>query len=86
MNRLLIILLLGVLSLTTSAAKKKEAKTDVSVGCLRVENLDNPLGIDTAEPRFSWQIGSDKQNVLQTAYQLIVSDDKGEVWNTGSNT
>ena len=83
MNRLLIILLLGVLSLTTSAAKKKEAKTDVSVGCLRVENLDNPLGIDTAEPRFSWQIGSDKQNVLQTAYQLIVSDDKGEVWNTG---
>ena len=72
-----------MLSLTASAVKKKVAKSDVSVGTLRVENLDRPLGIDTAEPRFSWQITSDKQDVRQTAYQIVVSDDKGEVWNTG---
>ena len=81
MNSLLVILL-AMLSLSASAAKKKVVKPDVSVGNLRVENLDNPLGIDTAEPRFSWQIASDKQNVRQTAYQIIVNDDNGEVWNT----
>ena len=61
----------------------KQMKPDVSVGNLRVENLDQPLGIDTAEPRFSWQIISDKRDVRQTAYQIVVNDDKGEVWNTG---
>jgi alpha-L-rhamnosidase len=75
--------LLALLPLTVSAAKKKVVKPDVSVVNLRVENLEKPLGIDTAEPRFSWQITSDKQKVLQTAYQIIVSDNKGEVWNTG---
>ena len=82
MNRILIILL-ALLPLTVSAAKKKVVKPDVSVVNLRVENLKKPIGIDTAEPRFSWQITSDKQNVRQTAYQIIVSDNKGEVWNTG---
>lgn len=66
-----------------SAAKKKAARPDVSVGNLRVENLDKPIGIDTAEPCFSWQITSNQQNVRQTAYQIIVSDEKGELWNTG---
>ena len=79
----LLIILLAILSLTASAAKKKVVKPDVSVGNLRVENLEQPLGIDTAEPRFSWQITSIKQDVHQTAYQIIVSDDEGEVWNTG---
>ena len=50
---------------------------------LRVENLDKPLGIDTSEPRFSWQITSDKKNVRQTAYQIVVSSDQGELWNSG---
>ena len=81
MNSLLVILL-AMLPLSASAAKKKVVKPDVSVGNLCVENLDNPLGIDTAEPRFSWQIASDKQNVRQTAYQIIVNDDNGEIWNT----
>lgn len=79
----LIIILLAILSLTASAAKKKVVRPDVNVGNLRVENLVQPLGIDTDTPRFSWQILSDKQDVRQTAYQIIVCDDKGEVWNTG---
>ncbi|MBQ2208540.1 MAG: hypothetical protein II404_01070, partial [Prevotella sp.] len=82
MNRLLIILL-AMLSLTVSAKKKKEVKPAVSISWLRVENLQNPQGIDTAEPRFSWTILSDKQDVRQTAYQIVVSTEKGEVWNTG---
>ena len=55
----------------------------VEVTNLRVENLDKPLGIDTNEPRFSWQITSDKKNVCQTAYQIVVSGDQGELWNSG---
>ena len=78
-----LILLLVLLPLMVSAAKKKVVKPDVSVGNLRVENLVKPLGIDTDTPRFSWQITSNQQDVKQTAYQIVVCDDKGEVWNTG---
>ncbi len=82
MKRLLIILL-TLLPLAAMAKGKKEVKADVSVGALRVENMEQPLGIDTAEPRFSWKIFSSKQNVRQTAYQIVVSSDKGEMWNSG---
>ena len=81
MKRLLIILL-AMLPLI-GIAKNKVAKPDVSVSWLRVENLEKPMGIDTDKPRFSWIIQSDKQNVKQTAYQIIVTTDKGEVWNSG---
>ena len=64
-------------------AKKKLAAPDVSVQHLCVENMVKPLGIDTDKPRFSWQIVSTRQDVRQTAYQIIVSDDKGEMWNSG---
>ena len=78
-----LIILFALLPLTVSAAKKKTVKPAVSVENLRVENLDKPLGIDTNEPRFSWQITSDKKNVCQTAYQIVVSGDQGELWNSG---
>ena len=81
MKRLLIILL-AMLPLM-GMAKKKVTKPDVSVSWLRVENLEKPLGIDTDKPRFSWIILSDKQDVKQIAYQIIVTTNKGEVWNSG---
>ncbi len=76
-------IVLMLLTLPVCAAKKKAAIPGVSVTNLTVENLKRPLGIDTAEPRFSWQITSNQQDVCQTAYQIIVCDDQGEVWNTG---
>ncbi len=82
MKKLLAILLV-LLPLTGTAKKQKEVQPTVSVSSLRVENLDRPLGIDTDTPRFSWLINSEKQNVRQTAYQIIVSNGNGEVWNTG---
>lgn len=81
MKRALFILL--VMLPLMGIAKKKVAKPDVSISWLRVENMEKPMGIDTDKPRFSWIILSDKQNVKQTAYQIIVSTDKGEVWNSG---
>ena len=59
------------------------ALAKVNVENLRVENLVEPLGIGTATPRFSWIITSDERDVVQTAYHIIVSDDNGEVWNSG---
>ncbi len=79
----ILIILLAMVTMTASAAKKKDVKLDVSLTCLRVENMQQPLGIDTNIPRFSWQITSTKNEVRQTAYQIIVSGDQGELWNSG---
>ncbi|MCU0357923.1 MAG: family 78 glycoside hydrolase catalytic domain [Cyclobacteriaceae bacterium] len=54
------------------------------------ENLVNPTGIDV-QPRFSWQLFSDKRNVMQTAYEIRVSDSpstlaKASVWSSGKIT
>lgn len=49
----------------------------------------NPIGIDVLKPRLSWKIVSDKQNVLQSAYEIKVTDQspKGKVvWNSGKIT
>lgn len=48
---------------------------------LRCEYLKNPLGIDVVAPRLMWNCDS---GVTQTAYQVICSDDDGNVlWDTG---
>ena len=60
---------------------------------LQVSNLrcgfrNNPLGIG-ALPMFSWELQSTQNNVLQTAYRLLVADDslklannEGNVWDS----
>ena len=82
MKKLLTIMCLALLPMLV-AGKQKARVADVSLSWLRVENLEVPLSIDTDTPRFSWMIQSDKQNVRQTAHQIIVSTDQGEVWNSG---
>ena len=49
-----------------------------------MEYEETPLGIDVGQPRFSWQMESTEQAQSQTAYQIVVTDEKGEeVWNSG---
>ena len=49
-----------------------------------VENRSNPVGLDTKQPRFSWQLTSEKKNVMQSAYEVKVSDEsKKQVWTSG---
>ena len=62
----------------------------VPVTNLLVENLVNPIGIDVIQPRFTWQLISDKRNVQQTAYEIKVSSgstalnkNKQLVWSSG---
>ena len=45
----------------------------VSIVGLRTEYKHNPFGIDVLKPRLSWQLASDRRNVLQTAYQIQVA-------------
>jgi alpha-L-rhamnosidase len=48
---------------------------------LQVEYRNTPLGIDVAQPRFSWQMAATagERGVSQTAYQVQVKDPKGAV-------
>ncbi len=39
---------------------------------LKCEYMTNPIGIDYKNPRFSWILESDKQDVMQTAYEITV--------------
>ena len=45
----------------------------VTVTNLRTERMESPMSLDTPTPRFGWQIASDQQGVMQTAYHIIVA-------------
>ncbi|MDE6807931.1 MAG: alpha-L-rhamnosidase N-terminal domain-containing protein, partial [Prevotella sp.] len=45
--------------------------------------MAKPLGIGTAEPRFSWQLESNEREVIQTGYELVVESDSKTLWSTG---
>lgn len=58
-------------------------------GNLRVENVTNPAGLETTQPRLSWQLQSSARSVMQTRYRILVSDDPaalaantGNMWDT----
>lgn len=52
-----------------------------------VENRANPVGLDSKQPRFSWQLVSEKRNVTQSAYEVKVLDEgRKVVWTSGKVT
>jgi hypothetical protein len=46
----------------------------LSVANLRCEYKQDPVAVDAAKPRFSWELQSSQQGVLQTAYRILVAD------------
>ncbi|MBC7849033.1 MAG: family 78 glycoside hydrolase catalytic domain [Chitinophagaceae bacterium] len=57
---------------------------------LTCEYLSNPIAIDISTPRFAWNFSSAESNQLQSAYEIIVSDNvnditkgAGNAWQTG---
>lgn len=57
---------------------------------LRIDYMENPIGIDNPVPRLSWKISDRRQGAHQTAYRIIVGTDsinilngQGNVWDTG---
>ena len=76
----LLLVLLAISSFSAVAAVKTEVKE------LICEYHTNPLGIDIQKPRLSWKIVSVEENVLQTAYEIKVTDQlaKGKLlWTSG---
>jgi len=51
----------------------QNSKIEMNVINLKVESAINPIGIDVLQPRFSWQINSQRKGAAQTAYQIIVA-------------
>ena len=48
------------------------------------EHIENPVSIDVENPRFSWEVSSDQNQVYQSAYRIIVKKETGEtVWDSG---
>jgi len=63
---------------------------DVTITTLRCEYHENPLGIDSRQPRLSWQIASDVRGQKQTAYHVLVASTPeklavgvGDLWDSG---
>jgi alpha-L-rhamnosidase len=57
---------------------------------LKTEYLENPLGLDTAKPRFSWIVEDATPGAKQSAYQVQVASSpdklasgKADLWDTG---
>ena len=80
LNKFSIYLLLGMLMISSVSF----AEVLSSLKKLTVEYTEKPLGIDTSEPRFAWQMDSKDRDVQQLSYQIIVKNSKKEiVWNSG---
>ncbi|MCB9280540.1 MAG: family 78 glycoside hydrolase catalytic domain [Lewinellaceae bacterium] len=85
MTRLSLSILTGACLLYTLAATAQ-----LSVSNLMTENKINPIGLDEAVPRLTWQLKTESRGVLQTAYEVRVAEDadnlqKGKklTWSSG---
>ena len=75
-----------IFALTVIGISNSNAAPKTLVKELICEYHTNPIGIDILRPRLSWQIVSAESNVLQTAYEIKVTDQtvKGKlVWTSG---
>ena len=76
-----------IASLCFSSAK---AQNKISINNLQCEMLNNPEGIDVVQPRLSWQIQANVNDVKQIAYQITVAStlenlnaNKADLWDSG---
>jgi hypothetical protein len=85
-----IILISSAILFTSPLFANKKSK--LSVINLQCEDFKNPLGITQMQPCLSWQLKSDKRNILQFAYRILVSDNleklranQGNLWDSKKN-
>ncbi|MCK5372339.1 MAG: alpha-rhamnosidase, partial [Cyclobacteriaceae bacterium] len=83
MKQILIFFLLVVLFF--SCQKKSSNSLVVNLKC---EHLINPIGIDSKNPRFSWQLVSKMNGIAQEAFQIILGTDslfteESQIWDSG---
>lgn len=56
---------------------------------LKTEYTTNPLGIESKNPRFSWELTAERNNQMQNAFEILVSsseaflqNDLGDLWSS----
>ncbi|MCL2347120.1 MAG: glycoside hydrolase family 78 protein [Planctomycetaceae bacterium] len=87
-------LILVLLGMSVSAQQRSAVQPSAIQPCgLSVEYMNNPVGIDTPQPRFSWvsqAVDENAKNLTQTAYQILVASsseklakNEGDLWSTG---
>jgi len=59
------------------------AAAPLAVSGLTADRQANPLGLGDARPSFSWRLDGDGRGREQSAYQVIVSKDGADVWDSG---
>ena len=83
--------LLGSALVTLIAFAPLESPGSLAPVELRCDGILDPLGVDSAPPRLSWQLRGDGSPALrQRAWQALVSSsrasldrDRGDVWDSG---
>jgi len=81
---------ISVLFLCSFSFFNSFAQSSFIITGLKTEYLTNPIGLDTPNPRFSWQMLDNRQGAKQTAYRILVDTDSAalvksnaKLWNTG---
>lgn len=81
MKKIIVILLLSLPIIAFSQ--------QLQIVSLRCDNKTNPLGVENRTPLFGWEIKSEGRNIIQKAYQILVSDDSlqllkniGNIWDS----
>ena len=71
-------------------SKRGAADGPTTVERLRCENRDDPVGMDAAQPRFSWWLQSTARGQYQTGYRVLVASSRdllrqgrGDLWDSG---
>lgn len=73
------LILLALISFSCSSGK-----TDFSAENLKCEYLINPVGIDSPQPRFTWQMSDNREGAAQGSWQITVKS-AGENNSAGEN-
>src|SRR5581483_9734014 len=72
LNRRELLLATGALAATSPRLLFADAPS-LRVTRTRTECIDRPMGLEVAQPRFSWALESDSRGVRQTAYRIVVA-------------
>ncbi len=79
----------SILGLLTILFISCNSSREINVSNLKCEYLENPLGVDVLQPRFSWNIYSNHRDIYQSGYRILVTDKRemlqdgiGNIWDT----
>jgi len=81
---------LAILGPVAYGTATQPVDADVTLTALRCEYLVEPENIESASPRFSWQMVSNRRGAAQTAWQVRVASSagklaggEGDLWDSG---